>query len=301
MRTGVNLVILFFALVMGGVAAYLTHDWLSSHSTQNEASVPTQTVVVAAEALNFGVQITSSNVTEIHWPSDSVPEGSFRTVEDLIKSGRRMVLTPLVRNEPIVASKITPPGGNSSLLSSMIEGGKRAVTVPVDDVRGVAGFIFPNDFVDIVLTRANNNDSTGNFSEIILQHVKVLAIDQLSGERQERPTVAKAVTLELTSEQALKILLATNVGKLSLILRQSGDETGSGGNKKVTEQDLFDAASLPAAIPAPSPPQPESSVSAATSNASAPPPTAAPIPSTQTITIFRGVRRDEYQVPKEKP
>jgi pilus assembly protein CpaB len=82
----------------------------------------------------------------------------------------------------------------------------------------VAGFIFPGDFVDVVLTRTNSANGPQDFAEVILQHVKVLAIDQMAGERQERPTVAKAVTVEASPEQALRILLATNVGKLSLIL-----------------------------------------------------------------------------------
>ena len=86
------------------------------------------------------------------------------------------------------------------------------MTVAVDDVRGVAGFIFPGDFVDVALTRTDNSNGPQNFSEVILQHVKVLAIDQMAGQRQEHPTVAKAVTVEVDPEQALRILLAANVG-----------------------------------------------------------------------------------------
>ena len=112
---------------------------------------------------------------------------------------------------------------SESSLSAVIEKGKRAVTVAVDDVRGVAGFIFPGDFVDVALTRTDNSNGPQNFSAVILQHVKVLAIDQMAGQRQEHPTVAKAVTVEVDPDQALRILLAANVGKLSLILRQPAE------------------------------------------------------------------------------
>ena len=125
-------------------------------------------------------------------------------------------------------------------LSAVIEKGKRAVTVAVDDVRGVAGFIFPGDFVDVALTRTDNSAGPQNFSAVILQHVKVLAIDQMAGQRQEHPTVAKAVTVEVDPDQALRILLAANVGKLSLILRQPA-EVALAPDAKITDRDLFGA------------------------------------------------------------
>ena len=110
------------------------------------------------------------------------------------------------------------------------------MTVAVDDVRGVAGFIFPGDFVDVALTRTDNGNGPQSFSEVILQHVKVLAIDQMAGQRQEQPTVAKAVTVEVDPDQALRILLAANVGKLSLILRQPA-EVALAPDAKVTDRD----------------------------------------------------------------
>ena len=135
-------------------------------------------------------------------------------------------------------------------LSAVIEKGKRAVTVAVDDVRGVAGFIFPGDFVDVALTRTDSSAGPQNFSAVILQHVKVLAIDQMAGQRQEHPTVAKAVTVEVDPEQALRILLAANVGKLSLILRQPA-EVALAPDAKVTDRDLFgsDEAQAPRGAP----------------------------------------------------
>jgi pilus assembly protein CpaB len=305
MRSGSNLIILVIAVLMGGAAAFLAREWLASHvGTVAVVEPQTGTIVVASASLSYGTPITPDTVTEISWPSKVLPDGAFASVQDLVKDGRRVVLTPFVRNEPIVASKITQPGQKGTL-STTIEEGKRAVTVPVDDVRGVAGFIFPGDFVDVALTRANGGGANQNYSEVILQHVKVLAIDQTAGERQDRPTVARAVTLELSSGDALKILLATNVGHLSLILRQAA-EPETGPNERITERDLYPTDSPPSDLLADVAPS-----RAATSPPAAPPP--APVasaptqasdpappkePTTRTVTIVRGLKGEDYEVPK---
>ena len=115
------------------------------------------------------------------------------------------------------------------------------MTVRVDDLRGVAGFIQPGDRVDVVLIRTGGESKNGEgYSDVILQSVKVLAVDQITGERTEQATIAKAVTLEVSAEEAQKILLATNVGRLSLILRQP-DEANTDLIRRVTEKDLSTA------------------------------------------------------------
>jgi pilus assembly protein CpaB len=197
------------------------------------------TIVVANMALGFGTVLSADNVSEIPWASDKIPEGAFATRDALFKDGRRVVLTPMERSELILKQKITGAGQRASL-SALLEEGKRAVTVRVDDVRGVAGFVLPGDRVDVVLIRTNNqtSGSAEKFSDVLLQNVKVLAVDQLASERQEKATVAKAVTLEVETDQAQKILLATDIGKLSLILRQAGEGHAS-QTARVTERDLF--------------------------------------------------------------
>src|SRR5262249_9474324 len=158
-------------------------------------------------------------------------------------------------------------------LSALLDEGKRAVTVRVDDVREVAGFILPGDRVDVVLIRSVTGE---NVSEVLLQHTKVLAVDQLANERQENPTVVKAVTLELDTDQAQKVILATNVGKLSLILRQAG-EGNPVPTQRVTERDL-------------SKQEPES----------VPTPLAAPVRNSATVNIIRNMRREDYSVLRSK-
>jgi pilus assembly protein CpaB len=243
-------------------------------------------------------------VREVAWPAQLSPEGAFANFAELTKSGRRITLSPFVRDEPIIASKVSAPDQRASL-STVIEKGKRAVTVAVDDVRGVAGFIFPGDFVDVALTRTDNSMGPQNFSEVILQHVKVLAIDQMAGQRQEHPTVAKAVTVEVDPDQALRILLAANVGKLSLILRQPA-EVALAPDAKITDRDLFGADEAQAAPPAvqaqpvafqPGPALPPGGASLP--GAIPPPPPPPPEANTRKITVFRSVKSEQYDVPKE--
>jgi pilus assembly protein CpaB len=295
MRNSSNIMILVLAILMGGLAAFLTREWLTSRIDSADASEQPGTVVVATGNLGFGTPLSADNLTEIVWPSKIVPDGAFAHVQDIIKDGRRVVLTPLVKNEPVVATKITEPGQRGTL-STMIGEGKRAVTVPVDDVRGVAGFVFPGDYVDVALTRTDGGANGQNYSEVILQHVKVLAIDQTTGDRQDRPTVAKAVTVELSSEEALKILLATNVGKLSLILRQAA-EPDSGPNARVTEHDLdptqeggADFLKNIKALQAAATPSTRVETAAAMPKE----------PTTKTVTVLRGLKGDNYEVPKSQ-
>jgi pilus assembly protein CpaB len=296
MRRSTNLVILIVAVALGGVAAFLAKGWLQNHSTQTDAQ-KTVSILVANDTLPFGAPISAKDVREIAWPAQSTPEGGFKSFAELTKDGRRITLSPFVRDEPIIASKVSAPDQRASL-SRVIEKGKRAVTVAVDDVRGVAGFIFPGDFVDVALTRTGNSSGPQNFSEVILQHVKVLAIDQMAGQRQEHPTVAKAVTLEVDPEQALRILLAANVGRLSLILRQP-EELALAPDAKITDRDLFgadEAQDQPAALN-PSVPALQAQPVALQPD----PPPAAPPPETTTrkITVVRSVKSEQYDVPEE--
>jgi pilus assembly protein CpaB len=144
------------------------------------------------------------------------------------------------RSEMVLRPKVTAPGQRASL-SGLLEEGQRAVTVRVDDIRGVAGFILPGDRVDVVLLRTETQKGeTENSADVLVQYVKVLAIDQLVNERQDQPaiaTVAKAVTLQVTPEQAQKVLLAGNIGKLSLVLRQPAEGRLAEGGR-ITDSDL---------------------------------------------------------------
>jgi pilus assembly protein CpaB len=279
-----NVSVLFLAIVMGGVAAFLARNWIESHSHALAAGDSVGTIVVAAAPLGFGAEVSPDSITEISWIAKSLPEGAFVSKEELLKDGRRVVLSPLGRGEPVLRSKVTGPG-QRALLSALLEAGKRAVTLRVDDVRGVAGFILPGDFVDVVLIAEDGPPRRENYSEILLQHVKVLAVDQLASERQEQPTVAKAVTVEVTPEQAQKVLLATNIGKLSLILRRP-EEAKADSGRRVTERDLgrIDPRTIGETVRPPAPPPPAIT-----------PPPALPT-NTAKVAVVRNNKREEYTV-----
>jgi pilus assembly protein CpaB len=253
MRTS-TVIILAVAISMGGSAAYLTRTWLKDQTRVSGAVQPAGTIVVAAESLAYGTAVTSDNVAEIPWFSNALPEGAFAVKDDLINSGRRVVLSPMKRGEAVLRSKVTGPGQRASL-ASLLDEGKRAVTVSVDDVRGVAGFVLPGDFVDIVIIADDGSSKRQSYSDILLEHVKVLAIDQVASEGEGQPTVAKAVTVEVTKEQAQKILLATNIGKLSLILARPV-ESKPDPNRRVSEKDIGRTTPEPMRPPPPPPPAP---------------------------------------------
>jgi pilus assembly protein CpaB len=256
--------VLVIAIVMGGAAAYLTRSWLNAQMNASAANQPAGQFVVAAEPLAYGATVTSESIAEVPWFTSAVPEGAFTAKDDLLNGGRRIVLSPLKRGEPILSSKVTGPGQRASL-ATVLEEGKRAVTVQVDDVRGVAGFVLPGDFVDLVMIADEVSNKRQSYSDILLEHVKVLAIDQLASEADGKPTVARAVTVEVTKEQAQKILLATNVGKLSLLLSRP-TETSSDPSRRISERDIGRVIPDPVRPAAPPPPAPVTAPPPAPSN-----------------------------------
>src|SRR3954451_5095635 len=224
---------LTIALILGALAAFIAKGVLQTESSAPVAAAPSRTVVVAAQPMTFGVPLTAENLREVPWPADSAIEGAFSSVNDLLKDGRRLTLANIQRSEPILSSKVTEPNQRATL-STLIEEGRRAVSVRVDDVRGVAGFILPGDHVDVILEQGAG---AGAYTDVLFHNVKVLAIDQMAAERQDKAMVVRAVTLELDVQQAQKVVLAQGIGRLSLILRQAGRENSEPA-RRVTAADL---------------------------------------------------------------
>jgi pilus assembly protein CpaB len=230
-----------FAAVFGLLAVFVAQSWLHSQAEMRARNLeaqkkplPTHTLVVAAKPLRFGNELGSMSLREIPWPADALPAGAFSKITDLTSNGRRVVLAPIEANEPILASKITGPGQRATL-SAVLQDGMKAVTIRVNDVEGVAGFVLPGDHVDVVLTR--QQDKGGAVTDVVLQNVRVLAIDQLSDERSEKPSLAKAVTLEVEVASAQKLALAATVGTLSLALRKAGEQAAT-STRRITLSDL---------------------------------------------------------------
>jgi pilus assembly protein CpaB len=237
-----TIIMIAVAAVFGLLAVYVAQSWLNSQAearlrslqAQKNQPVATMTLVVASRQLRFGNEVSASVLREMPWPADALPQGGFRTIKDLLAHGKRVVLTAIEANEPVLASKITGQGSRATL-SAMLDDGHKAMTIRVNDVDGVAGFVLPGDRVDIMLSRTIEKGSATN--DVVLKNVKVLAIDQLADERADKPSVAKAVTLEVDMAGAQKLALASQIGTLALALRKAGDVVST-PSRPITVTDL---------------------------------------------------------------
>jgi len=234
-----SVVSLAVALVFGLVAAGLARGLLSD--TKPAVRIE-RTIVVASKPVGFGNELNSDNLREVVWAAEAAMDGSFSSIAEINKDGRRLALVSLQVNEPVLKAKITGPNQRATL-STQIDDNMRAVSIRVDEVRGVAGFIFPGDRVDIILTRGETTaqDAAAAFADVLLQNAKVLAIDQSAYERTDKPAIARAVTLELSVQDAQSVILAQAIGRLSLVLRQT-NETGSKPTGRVTAADITNTA-----------------------------------------------------------
>jgi len=230
-----------FAVVFGLIAVFIAQAWLNNQANMqamnyeaNKKPTAMQTVVVAKQPLRFGAELSASMLEEVPWPAASTPAGAFTKISDVLQGGRRVVLAAIEPNEPVLSLKITGPGERATL-SALVKPGMKAVTIRVNDVEGVGGFVLPGDRVDVVLTRQIEKGSAS--TEVVLQNTRVLAVDQSADERTAKAAVAKSVTLEVSTVEAQKVWLASSVGNLSLLLRKAGDvaETKS---RKITLDDL---------------------------------------------------------------
>jgi pilus assembly protein CpaB len=243
MRLGTALMFIV-AIALGVTAVVLTRTWLESQLrgavVVSKDAPGMSTIVVATKSLRYGEELTDTDLKEVPWQVNAMPQGVFRTKAELLNGkDKRSVLSSIEANEPILEWKITGPGQRASL-SALIEEGMTAVTVRVNEILGVAGFVLPGDRVNVLLTRTDTD--RGQYTDVLMQNVKVLAVNQLADDKTDTPMVAKAVTLEVSMEDAQKLVLAANVGNISLTLRQAG--AGEGDiTRRVTTTDL--GASMP--------------------------------------------------------
>ena len=239
MRTS-TIVMIAFAGLFGLLAVFLAQTWLNNQTElrmrnleAQRKSAPAHTIVVANKPLRFGDEVNARALREVSWPDDALPAGAFAKIAELT-SGKRIVLAPIDANEAVLAAKITGPGQRATL-SAMLAEGMKAVTIRVNDVEGVAGFVLPGDHVDVVVSRPG--DQNVAMSDVVLQNARVLAVDQMADQRADKPSVVKAVTLEVNVTDGEKLALASLVGTLSLMLRKAG-ELDEAASRRVTLADL---------------------------------------------------------------
>ncbi|AEH87112.1 Flp pilus assembly protein CpaB [Mesorhizobium opportunistum] len=241
-----TIIMIVLAGVFGVLAVVLANIWLANQrgAIAQTNEVQRDTVVVAAVALKFGDILSADKLREVAWPAGAVPAGAFKTTEELLTKdlpvggGTKQALQSIGVNEPVLATKITGPGQRATL-SAVLGEGMKAVSIRVNDVLGVAGFVFPGDRVDILLTRTVRDDdgTDKSFVDVLLQSMKVLAVDQVADESKDSPTVVKSVTLEASTKDAQKLTLAAGAGQLSLALRQAAASKGE-TTERITLSDL---------------------------------------------------------------
>lgn len=247
-----SLVVLIIALLAGLGAVVLAAKWIQQ---QNQGTG--NKIAVATLDIQLGSRLTPQMLQMVDWPVGSSPAGAF---SDEALLADRVVKTTVMRGEPILESKLAPVGSRGGL-SAVVEEGKRAITVRVNDVVGVAGFALPGNYVDIMVNTqeegSQSNDQDRAISKIVLEHILVLAVAQEAGRDETTPKVVNAVTLEVTPDQAEKLDLARSVGTLSLVLRNQTDMDAT-QTMGVTKEDLLVAKKaepipVPVAKPEPQP------------------------------------------------
>jgi len=223
MLTRQSLIALGIALILGLVAVYVANVYLVS-SQKNVEQTGTSKIAVAAVPMAFGVDVTPDKIRFVDYPNSSIPPGSFRDLAQLLPEGkRRVALLAISVNEPILASKLSAAGSGASI-AALLPDGMRAATVRINDVSGVAGFIQPNDTVDVLITRTlPGGDQRSQATDILLQNIRVIAMDQNARNANGTPAIARSATLEVTPLDAQKLALAQEVGNLSLVLRKPGE------------------------------------------------------------------------------
>jgi pilus assembly protein CpaB len=236
------------AILFGLVAVVFAARWLL-----NQPGSTAGRIVVAAADISLGQRLAPEMFKLAEWPAASVPKGAFT---DPQKLEGRVLKNNLLMGEPISEAKLAPSGTLGGL-SALITEGKRAITVRVNDVIGVAGFALPGNYVDIIVSMQKDAPSGSSareqsISKIVLERILVLAVAQEVNRDETKPKVVNAVTLEVTPEQAEKLDLARSVGTLSLALRNQVDPQ-SASTAGATKLTLLPEAPPPPPTPAPKP------------------------------------------------
>ncbi|HWN17622.1 MAG TPA: Flp pilus assembly protein CpaB [Gemmatimonadales bacterium] len=213
---------LLLALTSGVVAALLALRYLRERTTPLMASEPKRVnIVLSARSLAVGSVVTERDVKLMTWPGDALPSGYIRSVQDAVGRG---VITPLAENEPLLAAKMSTKDAGGGL-PIIIRDGMRAVSVRVDEVIGVAGFVLPGTRVDVMLTLdKNNNNRPQAITKTLLQNVQTLAAGQsVTRDKEGKPQTVTVITVLVSPDDAELLALAAKEGRLQLALRNTLD------------------------------------------------------------------------------
>jgi pilus assembly protein CpaB len=212
--------IIIAALLLSGIVTYGLYQYLEVQKRKSEEqNSGYKQVLLAKVHLPIGTRIEATNLRQVPWPNKLLPEGHFSDVEELVG---RVIKVEAFPGDVIIESKLAPVGSEGGF-SSIIPPGMRALTVEVNTFVGVGGFILPNTRVDVLVTVPSYTDKEEASTRIILENIKVLAVDQTFQRKGDDPVTVQTVTLLVTPEQAEKLVLASTEGKLQLTLRNDSD------------------------------------------------------------------------------
>jgi len=216
---------LLIGLVIALVIAFLLSSFVYKQFEKASIVKPTSTqnLVVAAVPLPLGTRLDASNVRLIQWPANQQVAGMFTRVEDV---ANRAIITPLAENEPVLEGKLAPKESGAGL-SATIPEGMRGVSVAVNEVVGVAGFVTPGTMVDVLVTgrmMGGANTGQGDITRTILENIRVLAAGQkVQQDREGKPQTVAVITLLVSPDEASKLTMASTDGKIQLALRNTVD------------------------------------------------------------------------------
>jgi pilus assembly protein CpaB len=213
-------IVFAFAISIGGVFAFATYNYVQNVQPKT-VSIPTEKVVVAAADLQIGAEIGKDDIRLIEWPQNAMPAGAIHDPNEVI--GRGLIL-PLVQFEPILPMKLASKEAGSGLPPAIPQG-MRAVSVRVDEVIGVAGYVLPGTHVDVVATVNPTSQHTDITAKVILTNVLVLAAGtKIDRNTDNKPMPVSVVTMLVTPEEAERLTLASGEGKIQLALRNPLDK-----------------------------------------------------------------------------
>lgn len=212
-----TLMLFVLAVLLGGGAVWMANRWVLAQLKPTAGS--DAAIVVAALEIPFGYKVEPAHVKLVSWPKTTLPPQYSTDVKDVLGKVATQTIYP---GEVMIESRLREHLGGSTL-SALITPNMRAVTVRVNDVVGVGGFLLPNNRVDVLATRRDQRDSEAR-TRTILENIKVLAVDQEASQDKEKPVVVRAVTLEMTPEQAEIVVTATEEGSIQLALRNPLDD-----------------------------------------------------------------------------
>jgi pilus assembly protein CpaB len=274
-----GMLMLFIAAIAGLAAVFLAARWMHNQGGEKGR------IAVANADIELGGRISPEMIRMADWPDGSVPAGAFAEAGKL---EGRVVLVSIQRGEPLTETRLAPIGTKGGL-SAVVPEGKRAMTVRVNDVVGVAGFALPGTYVDVMVNtqdeRGQRSDRDHSISKIVLERILVLAVAQEADRDSTKPKVVNAVTLELTPKDAEMLDLARSVGTLSLVLRNQTDPKAMAHGYGATKAELLGISKVEPEPAKPTASAPAPAVRRAVVVA------AAPLPRSNCVEVIRGLNK----------